>query len=94
MASLSWYILRGWTVGAGALLHVLARRLLHIGSRCLLLRLLHLEVQALCLKVQSLHLEYRRLTMHRRMNHIRASEERSWLRQARPRVASCGLPRE
>jgi hypothetical protein len=88
MASLSWCILRGWTIGARALLHVLMRRLLHIGSRCLLMRLLHLEVQALCLKVWSLHLKYRMLTMHRWMNHVRASEERSWLRQARLGVAS------
>jgi hypothetical protein len=70
------------------MLHVLARQLLHIGLRCLLLRLLHLEVWALCLKVWSLHLECRTLTMQRRANHVWASEQRSWLRQARPGVVA------
>jgi hypothetical protein len=42
-----------------------------------LLRLLHLEVQALCFEIQSLHLEWQTLTMHWRMNHVRVSEEMS-----------------
>jgi hypothetical protein len=63
-ALLSWCILRGWSIRAGALLHVLVRRLLHTGSRCLLLRPLHLEAWALCLKVQSLYLELRARHLH------------------------------
>jgi hypothetical protein len=63
-ASLSWCILRGWSIRAGVLLHVLVRQLLHIGSRCLLLRPLHLEARALCLKVQSLYLELRARHLH------------------------------
>jgi hypothetical protein len=87
-ASLSWCILCGWSIGAGALLHVLARLLLYIGSRCLLLTLLHLEVRVLRMEIRSLYLEWRTLTLHRWVNHVWVSEERSWLRQARPCVAS------
>jgi hypothetical protein len=93
-ASLSWCILRGWSGWARALMHVLARLLLHIWARCLLLRLLHLDVRMLCLKVQSLHLEWRMLSMHRWMNHTQVSKERPWLRQARLGVASWRLPQE
>jgi hypothetical protein len=63
-ASLSWCILRGWSIRAGSLLHVLARWLLHIGSRCLLLRPLHLEARVLCWKVWSLYLELRVRQLH------------------------------
>jgi hypothetical protein len=67
-------------------MHVLARQLLDIRSRCLLLRFQHLELQALCLEVRSLHLEWMSLTMHRCENHVWVSDERTWLRQARPGV--------
>jgi hypothetical protein len=63
-ASLSWCTLQGWSIKAGALLHVLARRLLHAGSRWLLLRPLHLEARAWHLKVRSLRQELRERHLH------------------------------
>jgi hypothetical protein len=71
-ASLSWCTLRGWSIRAGALLHVLARQLLHAGSRRLLLRPLHLEAWAWRLKVRSLHqkLRARHLHWHLRPVHL------------------------
>jgi hypothetical protein len=63
-ASLSWCTLRSWRLRAGTLLHVLARRLLHAGSRWLLLRPLHLEAWAWHLKVRSLHQKLRAWHLH------------------------------
>jgi hypothetical protein len=57
--SLRWCTVQGWGIRAGALLHVLARWLLPIGSRWLLLRPLHLEAQMLGLKVWPLRRELR-----------------------------------
>jgi hypothetical protein len=58
-ASLSWCTMRGWGIRAGALLHALARWLLPVGSRWLLLRPLHLEARTLGLKIRSLHRKLR-----------------------------------
>jgi hypothetical protein len=71
-ASLSWCTLRGWSIRAGALLHVLVRRLLHAGLRWLQLRPQHLEARALCLKVWSLRqkLRARHLHWHLRPVHL------------------------
>jgi hypothetical protein len=63
-ASLSWCTLRGWGIRAGALLHVLVRRLLLAGSRWLLLRPLHLEAQTLCSKVRLLRQKLRAWHLH------------------------------
>jgi hypothetical protein len=57
--SLRWCTVRGWGIGAGALLHALARGLLPVGSRWLLLRPLRLKLQTLGLKVRPLRLELR-----------------------------------
>jgi hypothetical protein len=57
MDSLRLCTVRGWGVGAGALLHALARWLLPVGSRWLLLRPLRLEVRTLGLKVWPLRQE-------------------------------------
>jgi hypothetical protein len=72
MASLSWCTLRGWSIRAETLLQVLAGRLLHAGSRWLLLRPLHLEVRAWHLKVRSLRqkLRARHLHWHLRPVHL------------------------
>jgi hypothetical protein len=79
-----------------ALLHVLARSLLHIGSRCLMLRPLYLEAWAWCLKVWSLHqkLRARHLHWHLRLVHLWWFEELVRLREVRPNVASGGLSME
>jgi hypothetical protein len=71
-ASLSWCTLRGCCIREETMLQVLTRQLLHAGSRWLLLRLLHLEVQAWCLKVQSLHQKLRaqHLHLHLRSVHL------------------------
>jgi hypothetical protein len=89
-ASLSWCTLRGWSIRAGAMLHILARRLLHARSRWLLLRPLHLEAQELCLKVRSLHrkLRARHLHWHLRSVHLWLFEELVRLQEARHNVAS------
>jgi hypothetical protein len=52
--SLRWCTVRGWGIGAGALLHALARWLLPIGLRWLLLRSLRLEARTLGLKIRPL----------------------------------------
>jgi hypothetical protein len=72
------------------------RLLLHIGSRCLLLRLLHLEVHALCLEVRSLQLELRALHLHWHLwpVHLWWLEELVRLREVRPNVASRGSSME
>jgi hypothetical protein len=96
MASLSWCIVRGWGIRAGALLHALARWLLPIGSRWLLLRPLHLEAQTLGLKVRSLRrkLSVRHLHWHRWPVHMGWLEKLVRLREVRPNNASRGLSRE
>jgi hypothetical protein len=63
-APLSGCILRCWSIRVGALRHALARRLLHIGSSCLMLRPLYLEAQAWCLKVRPLHQKLRARHLH------------------------------
>jgi hypothetical protein len=70
-ASLSWCTVHGWGIRAVALLHALARWLLPVGSRWLLLRPLHLEDRTLGLKVLSLrrnlgarHLHWHRWPVH------------------------------
>jgi hypothetical protein len=95
-SSLSWCNLRGWTIRAWALLHVLARWLLHIGSRCLLLRPLRLEAWVLCWKVWSLYLDLsaRHLHWHLRSVHLWWFEELVRLREARSNVASGKLSME
>jgi hypothetical protein len=65
--SLSACILRCWSIREGALLHVLARWLLHSRLRCLMLRPLYLEARARCLKVQSLHQKLRVRHLHWRL---------------------------
>jgi hypothetical protein len=72
------------------------RRLLHIGSRCLLLRPLHLEARALCLKVRSLYLEQRAWHLHWHLQsvHVWWLEELVRLREVKPNVASGGLSME
>jgi hypothetical protein len=57
--SLSWCTVRGWGIRAGALLHILARWLLPVGSRWLLLRPLHLEARTFGWKVRPLHQKLR-----------------------------------
>jgi hypothetical protein len=73
MVSLSWGTTRGWSIRAETLLQVLAGRLLHTGSRWLLLRPLHLEARTLGLKVRLLHrkLRARHLHWHLRPVHLR-----------------------
>jgi hypothetical protein len=63
-ASLSLCTVHGWGIRVGALLHALARWLLPIGSRWLLLRPLHLEARMLVLKVQSLRQKLRARHLH------------------------------
>jgi hypothetical protein len=96
VASLSWCTMRGWGIRAGALLHALARWLLPVGLRWLLLRPLHLEVRTLGLKVWSLRrkLRARHLHWHRWPVHLGWLEKLVRLREARPNIASRGLPKE
>jgi hypothetical protein len=84
-ASLSWCTVRGWGVRAGVLLHALARWLLPIGLRWLLLRPLHLEARTLGLKVWSLrrNLRVRHLYWHRWPVHLEWLEKLVRLREAR-----------
>jgi hypothetical protein len=94
--SLSWCTVRGWDIRAGVLLHVLARWLLPIGSRWLLLRPLHLEARTLGLKVRPLRqkLRARYLYWHQWPVHLEWLEKLIRLREARPNIASRGLSRE
>jgi hypothetical protein len=94
--SLSWCTVCGWGVRMGALLHALARWLLPIGSRWLLLRPLHLEARTLGWKVQALRrkLRARHLYWHRWPVHLEWLEKLVRLREARPNITSRGLSRE
>jgi hypothetical protein len=94
--SLSWCTVRGWGITAGALLHVLARWLLPVGSRWLFLRPLHLEAWTLGLKVRSLRrkLRARHLYVHRWPVHLEWLEKLVRLREMRPNITSRGLSRE
>jgi hypothetical protein len=94
--SLRWCTVRGWGIGAGALLYALARWLLPIGSRWLLLRPLRLEARTLGLKVRPLHrkLRARHLYWHRRPVHLEWLEKLVRLREARPNITPGGLSRE
>jgi hypothetical protein len=96
MVSLSWCTVRGWGIRAVALLHALARWLLPVGSRWLLLRPLHLEAQMLGLKVRSLRrkLRLRHLYWHRWPVHLEWLEKLVRQREARPNITSRGLSRE
>jgi hypothetical protein len=95
-ASLSWCTVRGWGVRAGALLHTLARWLLPVGLRWLLLRPLHLEVQTLGLKVRSLRrkLRARHLYWHWWPVHLEWLEKLVRLREARPNITPRRLSKE
>jgi hypothetical protein len=86
--SLRWCIVRGWGIGAGFLLHALARWLLPIGLRWLLLRPLRLEVRTLGLKVRPLRRELRagHLYWHWRPVHQEWLEKLVRLREARPNI--------
>jgi hypothetical protein len=90
--SLRWCTVRGWGIGAGALLHTLARWLLPIGSRWLLLRPLRLEARTLGLEVQPLrrNLRARHLHWHRRSVHLEWLVELVRLHEVRPNIT----PRE
>jgi hypothetical protein len=94
--ALRWCTVRGWGVRAGALLHALARWLLPIGSRWLLLRPLHLEARMLGLNVRSLrrNLRAKHLYYHRWPVHLEWLEKLVRLREARPNITPRGLPRE
>ncbi len=96
MVSLRWCTVRGWGIGAGALLHALARWLLLVGSRWLLLRPLRLEVQMLGLKVRPLRRELRagHLYWHWRPVHREWLEKLVRLREARPNITPQRLSRE
>jgi hypothetical protein len=86
--SLRWCTMRGWGIGAGALLHALVRWLLPVGSRWLLLRPLHLEARTIGLKVRSLHQELRagHLYWHQWPVHLEWLEKQVRLREARPNI--------
>jgi hypothetical protein len=96
MVSLRWCTVRGWGNGARALLHALARWLLPVGSRWLLLRPLRLEGRTLGLKVQPLcrKLRVRHLHWHRRPVHLEWLVELVRLREARPNITPRGFSRE
>jgi hypothetical protein len=94
--ALRWCTVRGWGIGAGGLLHALARWLLPIGSRWLLLRLLRLEARTLGLKIWPLcqKLRARHLYWHRRPVHLEWHVKLVRLREARPNITPRGLSRE
>jgi hypothetical protein len=94
--SLRWCTVRDWGIGARALLYALARWLLPIGSRWLLLRPLRLEARTLGLKVRPLHrkLIARHLYWHRRPVHLEWLKKLVRLREARPNITPGGLSRE
>jgi hypothetical protein len=94
--SLRWCTVRGWDIGAGALLHALARWLLPIGLRWLLLRRLRLEACTLGLKVRSLCRKLRagHLYWHRRPVHLEWFGKLVRLCEARSNITLSGLSRE
>jgi hypothetical protein len=94
--ALRWCTVRGWGIGAGALLHALARWLLPVGSRRLLLRPLRLEARTLGLKIRPLHRKLRagHLYWHRWPVHLEWLEKQVRLREARPNITPRGLSRE
>jgi hypothetical protein len=94
--SLRWCTVRGWGIGAGALLHALARWLLPIGLSWLLLRPLRLEARTLGLKVRPLcqKLRARHLYWHQRPIHLEWFVELVKLCEARPNIAPRELSRE
>jgi hypothetical protein len=94
--SLRWCTVRGWGIGAGALLHALVRWLQPVGSRWLLLRPRRLETWTLGWKVRSLcrKLRARHLYWHRRPVHLEWIEKPVRLREARPNITPRGLSRE
>jgi hypothetical protein len=94
--ALRWCTVRGWGIGAGALLHALERWLLPIGSRWLLLRPLRLEAWTLALKIWPLcrKLRARHLHWHRRPVHLKWLEKLVRLRETRPNITPRGLSRE
>jgi hypothetical protein len=96
MVSLRWCTVRGWGIGAGALLHALVRWLLPVGLRWLLLRPLRLEARTLGLKVQSLCQKLRagHLYWHRWPVHLEWLEKLVRLREARSNITPGGLCRE
>jgi hypothetical protein len=93
---LRWCTVRGWGIGARALLHALARWLLPIGLRWLLLRPLCLEAQMLGLKVRPLCHKLRagHLHWHRWLVHLEWLVKLVRLREARPNITPRGLSRE
>jgi hypothetical protein len=94
--SLRWCTVRGWGIGARALLRALARWLLPVGSRWLPLRPLRLEAWTLGLKVRSLcrKLRARHLYWHRRLVHLEWLEKLVRLREVRPNITPRRLSRE
>jgi hypothetical protein len=94
--ALGWCTMHGWGIGAGALLHALARWLLPIGSRWLLLRPLRLEARTLGLKVWLLRQKLRagHLYWHWRPVHLEWLEKLVRLCEARLNITPRGLPRE
>jgi hypothetical protein len=94
--SLRWCTVRGWGIGAGALLHALERWLLPVGSRWLLLRPRRLETQTLGWKVRPLCQKLRagHLYWHRWPVHLEWLEKLVRLREARPNITPRGLSRE
>jgi hypothetical protein len=94
--ALRWCTVRGWGIGAGALLHALARWLLPIRLRWLLLRPLRLEARTLGLKIRPLcqKLRARHLHWHRWPVHLEWLIKLVRLRDARPNITLRGLFRE
>jgi hypothetical protein len=94
--ALRWCTVRGWGIGAGALLHALARWLLPIGSRWLLLRPLRLEARTLDLKIRPLcwKLRAKHLYWYRRPVHLEWLVKLVRLREARSNITPRGLSRE
>jgi hypothetical protein len=94
--ALRWCTVHGWGIRAGALLHAMARWLLPIGLRWLLLRPLRLEAQTLVLKIQPLCRKLRagHLYWHRRPVHLEWLVKLVRMRKARPNITPRELPRE
>jgi hypothetical protein len=94
--ALRWCTMRGRGIGAEALLHALARWLLPVGLRWLLLRPLRLEAWTLGLKVRPLRRKLRagHLYWHWRPVHLEWLEKLVRLREVRPNITLKGLSRE